>query len=113
MEAILNFRIFVKNGGKKKKFASVSLTMQDRTISSKVLTLRVSKLCTLGNFQKKFLFPKMAAILNFRFFAKIEKQKFASISLTVQDRAILSKFLTQLMQKGMKLKLFTCILINI
>ena len=55
----------------------------------------------------------MAAILNFRFFAKIEKQKFASISLTVQDRAILSKFLTQLMQKGMKLKLFTCILINI
>ena len=58
----------------------------------------------------------MAAILNFRIFAKngktqifkflpkIEKQKFASISLTVQDRAISSKFSTQPMQKGMKLK---------
>ena len=34
----------------------------------------------------------MAAILNFRIFAKMPKQKFASISLTVRDRAILSKF---------------------
>ena len=34
----------------------------------------------------------------------MEKHKFASISLTVQDRAISSKFSTQPMQKGMKLK---------
>ena len=48
-------------------------------------------------FSKNFPFP----ILNFR---KIEKQEFASIFLTVQDRVILSKFSTQPMQKGMKLK---------
>ena len=44
----------------------------------------------------------MAAILNFG--QKIEKWKFASISLTMQDRAISSKFSTQPKQKGMKLK---------
>ena len=101
MTAILNFRIFAKNG-KKTKFASISLTVRDRAILLKFSTHRVSKQCTLGNFQKIFLFPKMAAI--FEFSPKIEKQKFASISLTVQDGAISSKFLTQTMQKGMKLK---------
>ena len=54
----------------KNKFASISLTVGDRAISSKFSTHRVSKQCTLGNFQKIFLFPKMAAILNFRIFAK-------------------------------------------
>ena len=88
----------------KHKFASISFTVRDRAISSKFSTHRVSKQCTLGNFQKIFLFQKMAAILNFEFLPKIEKQKFASISLTVQDRAISSKFSTQPMQKGMKLK---------
>ena len=34
----------------------------------------------------------MAAILNFRIFAKMRKHKTASISLTVRDRAISSKF---------------------
>ena len=66
-----------KNGGHfeflpkvaKHKFASISLTMRDRAISSKFSTHRVSKECTLCNFQK--IFPsKMAAILNFRIFAK-------------------------------------------
>ena len=98
----------------KHKFASISLTVRDRAISSKFSTHRVSKKCTLGNFQKIFLSPKMAgylrnvllaifkkfssppkmaAILNFRIFLpKMEKHKFASISLTLQDRAILSKF---------------------
>ena len=85
----------------KHKFA---LTVQNRVISLKFSTHRVSKKCTLGNFQKIFLFPKMAAILKFQIFAKIEKQKFASIFLTVQDRVILSKFSNQPMQKGMKLK---------
>ena len=66
--------------------------MRDRAISSKFSTRRVSKECTLCNFQKIFPFSKMAAILNFRIFAA--KHKFASISLTVRDRAILSKFST-------------------
>ena len=75
----------------KHKFASISLTVRDRAISSKFSTHRVSKECTLCNFQKIFPSPKMAAILNFRIFAKYGN-KFASISLTVRDRAISSKF---------------------
>ena len=82
----------------------LALTVQNRVISLKFSTHRVSKKYTLGNFQKNFLFPKMAALLNFQSFAKIEKQEFASIFLTVQDRVISSKFSTQPMQKGMKLK---------
>ena len=54
----------------KHKFASISLTVRDRAISSKFSTHRVSKECTLCNFQKIFPSPKMAAILNFRIFAK-------------------------------------------
>ena len=63
----------------KHKFGFISLTMRDRVISSKFSTRRVSKECTLFNFQKIFPSPEMAAILNFR------------IS-------------TQPMQEGMKLK---------
>ena len=54
----------------KHKFASISLTVRDRAILSKYLTHRVSKKCTIGNFQKIFLSAKMAAILNFQMFAK-------------------------------------------
>ena len=54
----------------KHKFASISLNVQDRAISSKFLTHRVSKQYTLGTFQKISHFPKMAAILNFRIFVK-------------------------------------------
>ena len=82
----------------------LALTVQNRVILLKFSTHRVSKKCTLGNFQKNFLFPKMAAILNFQIFAKNRKTEFASIFLTVQDRVISSKFSTQPMQKGMKLK---------
>ena len=88
MAAILNF--FAKH-----KFASISLTVRDRAISSKFSTHRVSEQCTVGNFQKFSPSPKMAAILNFRIFAKMAKHKFASISLTVRDRAISSKFFTK------------------
>ena len=52
--------------------------MRDRAISSKFSTHRVSKLCTLGNIQKILLSPKMAAILNFRIFAKNGKTQFYS-----------------------------------
>ena len=41
----------------------------------------------------------MAAILNFRFFAKNGKHKIASISLTVRDRVISSKFSTHRVSK--------------
>ena len=67
-----------KNGGHfeflpkmaKHKIASIPLTVRDRAISSKFSTHRVSKECSLANFQKIFPFPKMAAILNFRILAK-------------------------------------------
>ena len=78
----------------KHKIASISLTVRDRAISSKFSTHRVSKKYTLFNFQKIFPSPKMAAILNFRIFGKIAKHKIASISLTMRDRAISSKFST-------------------
>ena len=68
MAAILNFEFLPTMA--KHKFASISLTVRDRAISAIFSTQRVSKKCTLGNFQKIFLFPKMAAILNFRIFAK-------------------------------------------
>ena len=78
----------------KHKIASISLTVRDRVISSKFSTHRVSKQCTLFNFPKIFPSPKMVAILNFRIFSKLAKHKIASISLTVRDRAISSKFST-------------------
>ena len=54
----------------KPEFASISLTVQNTVISSKFSTHRVSKKCTLGNLKKNFLFPHMAAILNFQIFTK-------------------------------------------
>ena len=92
MTAILNFQIFTENG--KHRFASISLTVRDRAILLKFSTHRVSKQCTIGNFQKIFLSLKMTAILNFRIFTANGKHKLASISLTVRDRAISLKFLT-------------------
>ena len=76
MAAILNFRIFAKNGKTlicflpKMEKHKLALTVQNRVILLKFSTHRVSKKCTLGNFQKNFLFPIMAAILNFQIFAK-------------------------------------------
>ena len=89
-----------KNGGHfeflpkmaKHKFASISLTVRDRAISSKFSAHRVSKECNLCNFQKKFPLPKNGG--HFEFLPKMAKHKFASISLTVRDRAISSKFST-------------------
>ena len=57
----------------KHKFASISLTVRDRVISSKLSSNRVSDQYTLGNFPKIFPSPKMAAILNFRIFSKNAK----------------------------------------
>ena len=83
----------------KHKFASISLTVRDRAIFSKFSTHRLSEECTLCNFQKIFPAPKMAAILNFRILPKLAKHKFASISLTLRDRAISSKFSTHRVSK--------------
>ena len=71
MAAILNFTTLPKM--QKYKFASISLTVRDRAISLKFSTHRVTKQCTIGSFQKIFLSPKMAAILNFTIFAKSGK----------------------------------------
>ena len=68
----------------KRKFAFISLTIQDRVISLKFSSGRVSKRCTIGNFQKIFLSPKMAAILNFRIFTKNGKTQ---ICLYLLNRA--------------------------
>ena len=68
MVAILNFRIFRKIA--KHKNAYISKTVLDRAISTKFLTHRVSLKSSHANFQKKFVLPKMAAILNFRIFAQ-------------------------------------------
>ena len=57
----------------KRKFASISLTVLDSAILSKFSTHRVSKKCTIASFPKIFLAHKMAAILNFRIFAKNAK----------------------------------------
>ena len=61
MTAILNFRIFAKNTN----MFNISLTVQDRAISSKRSTHRVSQQTSLCNFQKIFISLKMTAILNF------------------------------------------------
>ena len=68
MAAILNFRIFHKIA--KHKNAYISKTVLDRAISTKFLTRRVSMQSSHANFQKNFILPKMAAILNFRIFAQ-------------------------------------------
>ena len=45
-------------------------TVRDRAISAKILTLGASLLSNELEFQKLFVYPKMAAILNFRIFCK-------------------------------------------
>ena len=87
------FEFFAKIA--KHKNAYISKTLQDRAISTKFLTHRVYLQSSHANFQKYFVSPKMAAILNFRIFRKIAKHKNAYISKTLLDRAISTKFLTR------------------
>ena len=54
----------------KHKNAYISKTVLDRAILTKFLTHRVSLQSSHANFQKNFILPKMAAILNFRIFAQ-------------------------------------------
>ena len=92
MAAILNFRIFCKIA--KHKNVYISKTVLDRAISTTFLTHMVSLQSSHASFQKNFILPKMAAILNFRIFAqKLQNAKNANISKTVLHRAISTKFL--------------------
>ena len=94
MAAILNFRIFAKNA--KHKFASISLTVRDRAISTKFsISTGYLRNEIFAIFKKK----KMAAILNFRIFAKNGKTQICFYSLTVRDRAISAKFSTHRVSK--------------
>ena len=68
MAAILNFRIFRKIA--KHKNTYISKTVLDRAISTNFLTHRVSLQSSHANFQKNFVLPKMADILNFQIFAQ-------------------------------------------
>ena len=74
----------------KHKFASISLTVRDRAISSKFSTHRV----LLAIFKKISPPQKWRPFCIFEFLPKMAKQKFASISLTVRDRVISSEFST-------------------
>ena len=80
----------------KHKFASICVTVRDRAISSKFSTHRVSEQCTL-QFSKNFPLPTYGG--HFEFLPKMAKHKFASISLTVRDRAISSQFSTHRISK--------------
>ena len=68
--------------------------MLDRAISTKFLTLWVSLQSSYPNFEKNFVSQKMAAILNFRIFRKLQNVKMLISLKTVLDRAISTKFLT-------------------
>ena len=80
MAAILNFRIFRKIA--KHKNAYISKTVLDRAISTKFLTHRVSLQSSHANFQKNFVLPKMAAILNFSNFS----QKLQNIKMVISRK---------------------------
>ena len=57
----------------KHKFATISLSVRDRAISSKFSTHRVSEKCTLGNFQKNFPLPTYGG--HFEFLSKMGKKQ--------------------------------------
>ena len=97
-----------KNGGhfeffefspkmRKHKNASISSTVGDRAISSKFLTPRISKDYTVPTFEE--MFKNGGHFEFFKFFEKVRKHKIASISLTIGDRAISSKFSTPRVSK--------------
>ena len=66
--------------------------MLHRAILTKFLTHRVSLQTSRPNFQKIFVSPKMAAILNFRIFRKKYKAQNAYLSKTMLDRADYADF---------------------
>ena len=81
------FEFFAKIA--KHKNAYISKTVLDRAILANFLNHRVSLQSSHANFQKKFVSPKIAAILNF---AKIVKHRNTYILKTVLDRADYADF---------------------
>ena len=69
MAAILRIFEFLPKMAKH-KFASISLTVRDRAISSKFSTHRVSKECNLCNFPKIFPSPKNGGHFEFSNFCQ-------------------------------------------
>ena len=99
MTAIWNFRIFRKNCKTQKclylkNHSIYTTTMLDRATSTKFLIHKASLQSSHPNFQKIFVSPKMAAILNFRIFAEIAKHKNAYIAKTMLDKAISTNIFT-------------------
>ena len=79
----------------KHKFASISLTVQDRAISSNFLPTGYPRNVLWVIFKKTFPLPKNGSHFEFsNFCQKWKKRKFASISLIVRDRVISLKYLT-------------------
>ena len=95
MEAILNFLPKMQ----KHKFASISLTMRDRAISSKFSTTGYISKLLFAIFKRFSSLKKWQPFEFFKFCRKMEKHKLASISLIVPDRRILSKFSTPRVSK--------------
>ena len=78
----------------KHKFASISLTVRDRAFRRNFRPTGYLRNAIFAIF-KKFSPPqKWRPFWIFEFLPKMAKRKFASISLTVRDRAISSKFST-------------------
>ena len=73
MAAILNFEFFAKI--EKHKNAYISKTVLDRAVSTNFFTQRLSLQSSYPNFEKNFVSQKMAAILIFEFFAKLQNIK--------------------------------------
>ena len=97
MAAILNFRICAKNGKTQICFYLLNCVTQSDFVE--IFDPQGIRAMYSWQFQKMFPSPKIAAILNFRIFPKNTRHKIASISLTVRDRAISSKFSTHRVSK--------------
>ena len=74
------FEFFAKIA--KHKNAYISKTLLDRAISTKFFTHRVYLQSSHANFQKNFVSPKMAAILNFRIF----RRKLQNIKMLISQK---------------------------
>ena len=95
---------FLPKMAKIHKFASISLTVRDRAIFVEIFDPQIvflrNAICG-RNFRKNRSSPpqKWRPFWIFEFLPKMAKHKFASISLTVRDRAISSKFSTHRVSK--------------
>ena len=86
MPAILNFRIFAKNGKTRICFYLFNRVTQSDFVE--IFDPQGIRAMYSWQFQKIFPSPKMATILNFRIFAKNGKTRICFYLLTVRDRAI-------------------------